>query len=319
MDLLLNNTINKLSETYLFKDISNSIVEYINILDYYNVKYDINDIQCLAKSNNIIVFVNSKLGQILVYNGNTCIHRLSLKMLSMDYDIKRIINSIDINKNFIILGTLYGDLYIINIDDNSVQHLIFYENITLLKFFNDEYFILSTMDNKIHLCDIYANIISSIDIESYIISFKKRDEYTNMFITGSIDGKIQYWDFNAEQLVWINTYSRNFGNCIHSIVTFNDKLHISYTDSKYIYKKMENNHYTKVHDLFVETSIISMANFDDKYLVLLCEDGFIYIYDKLFNLQKEIFVDIYNAFAKIYVFAEKILVESNTNVKIITF
>ena len=317
MDLLLNNTVNKLAETYLFKDISNSIVEYINILDYYNVKYDINDIRCLAKSNNIIVFVNSKLGQILVYNDNTCIHRLSLKMLSMDYDIRRIINSIDINKNFIILGTLYGDLYIINIENNSVQHLIFYENITLLKFYNDEYFILSTMDNKIHLCDIYANNISSVDIESYIISFKKRDEYNNMFTTGSIDGKIQYWGFNPQQLIWINTYSRNFGNSIHSIATFNDKLHISYTDSKCIYKKMENNHYTKVFDC--KTSIISMANFDNKYLVLLCEDGFVYIYDKSFTLQKEIFVDIYNAFAKIHVFGKKILVESNTNIKIITF
>lgn len=316
MEIVINNAIDKLSSKYLCKDVSTSISTYINIIDYYDVKYTIRNIQCVSSFKDIITFVSYHFNQILIYNKNVCINTISL--IDLDININ-FLHSIEINDNYIVLGTVYGDVYIINIHDISLQEVNFHECITLIKFIDEEHFILSTMDNKLYLCDVYGNRIFLIDIASYIISFEKIDERT--FLTGSIDGLIQYWNFTTEELILVNTHDYYFVNSIHSIVTFNDKLYISYTDSKCIFERQENNEFDYEFDyenvFGCKESIIAMANFNNKYFILLCEDGFIYIYGKSFKLQKKIFVDIYNPFAKIHVCDKKILVQSNGKGKII--
>ena len=317
MELILHNTVHKLSNKYLCKDVFHTIFDYVNIIDYYDVKYSIKNIQSLTVFQDMIAFISYDLKEILIYRDDVCIHTISLNDLSINVNC---IHSMDMNRNYVILGTVYGNIFIINIQDNSLQKINFYDCVTYLQKINEEYFIVSILDNTLHLCDIYGNIYRDIDIESYITSFKQIDD--NTFFTGSIDGKIQVWKFDDVNidLTLENTHDYYFGNSIHSIISCNNKILTSYSSSNYIYEKSndDNNNYEKI---FCSNSFIISMNIlkekDSEFIVLLCEDGFLYIYDQNFVLLKKIFVDIYNVFSMIHVFGKKLLVENNGNVKII--
>jgi len=317
MELILHNTVHKLSNKYLCKDVFHTIFDYVNMIDYYNVKYSIENIQSLAKFQDMIAFISYDLKKILIYRHDVCIHTIYLNYLSIDVNC---IHSMTLNRNYIILGTVYGNIFIVNIQNHSFEKINFYDCITYLQKITEEYFIVSILDNTLHLCDIYGNIHRDIFIESYITSFKQIDN--NTFYTGSIDGKIQVWKFDDLNidLTLENTHDYYFGDCIHSIIEYNNTMLVSYSSSNYIYEKSNDNHNNYKKKFCSNSSIISMNILKEKhneFIVLLCQDGFLYIYDTNFFLQKKIFVDIYNVFAKIYICAKKILVESNGNVKII--
>lgn len=278
MALILRETIQQFSKQKLITDLSNTLASYINKLDYFKFRYSKENIQCISCYNDIFVSV-SKSMIVNVYKNNTCIDTFKIICDS------KYVTDIDVQSNHIIIGTVSGELLIIETKTKKVIYNFFTNDcITCLKFMNEKYFIVCTMNNDIFIADVNGNCSFPVYIDNYIMSIKQIDEDT--LITGCVFGNVQYWKINFESMK-LRCIKQNVKciDSIHSIVNFNDKFIIgSFNDDK-IYFANSND------ILYTSNTILAIEKFNDDYFMILYSNGYLNLYDKNFNHYNSIIIE----------------------------
>ena len=237
-----------------------------------------------------------------IYKNNKCVDTFKIICNS------KYVSNIDVQLNHIIIGTISGEVFIYNMEiKNIVSNFYTDDCVTCLKFINQEYFIVATMNNQIFLANVNGNISLPSAIDSYIMSIHKISE--NTFVTGCVFGNIQHWKINFE-FMNIQCIKENVKciDSIHSIIKFNDKFIVGSSNDNKIYFANSN------EILYTHNDIISIQKLDDKYFMVLYNNGFLTFYDKNYQYYKNIFIhqnvieNVCSNQSKICVFEDKIFI-----------
>lgn len=277
MALILKETLKQFSEQILVTDLTNTILSYVNKLDYYQFRYSKENIQCISSYKDIFVTVNKSM-IVNVYKNNICVDKFKIICNS------KYVTSIDVQFNHIIIGTVIGELLIIEIETKKVINDFYIDCITCLKFMDEEHFIVCTMNNDIFIANINGSSSLSFYIDSYIMSINKINKDT--LITGCVFGNVQYWKINFESMK-LRCIKQNVKcvDSIHSIMNFNDKFIIGSCNDDKIYFANSN----KI--LYTSNRILAIEKFNDDYFMILYSNGYLNFYDTNFNHYKSIIIE----------------------------
>lgn len=302
----MNIIINKLCEEKLNIDLNYTILNYVNLFEYYKCKKNIfnKGIQWtnynFETDNKSYLAVNSLNSSIKLYN------LLNLKcesiLLGHTNSIFCLSSFLYEKKSYLVSGSFDYTIKVWNLNNNKCEASFYNDSIILcinIYINNNIPYIICGNSNysikiwnfKTKLCE--KDIFGHNDWVNCLFIFK------NELISGSGDSTIKFWNFNGKCLKTLKYHSKSI-NCLYCFTSSinNNSYLVSGSDDKLIkIYNMNNDNLESIINLGCVIKLCINIFYNREYLVCCIENNNIKIYDFISKKCLRIFTGDYTTYS----------------------